>query len=687
MTLNAYGQQNVHVAIDSMLLVVKTQKSDTIKVKTLNQLAKFYRTSDPSKELFYANEALKLSSILKWEEGLSRASDEIGIYYFYRAKYTEALDYFFKALALAEKVNNKLLIASISGDIGQVYNKQLNLVKAREYIGKMLKMGERLKNNRLIQRSYSNIADTYNAERNYITALDYDFKALSISEANNFKIETCVNYSTIGATYANMKDYEEALFYQFKCIKLAKELGMKDLLAVTFLNIGASYNELAENEVSTNNTIIPPSKQERIKLSLEYIQKAENQLLAIGFRQPLLKIYTNKVFLNAMLNNPKGVKQAFGDFEDLKDSIYKATNKETIKNLEDKRTIDVKTKENEINDLRLRASENVINQQSLIAELNKSKLDESIKEGDLGKIKLSRSQALLKNEQLEKIAKDKQLIISGKETQLDKLMLASAEKQKWYYILGLASLLIIGGLLFWQSRTRKRLNTQLLIFNDELDQSNKVKTRFFSILNHDLRSPVTNLVHFLHLQKESPELINAENKIRLENKTTSAIENLLQSMEDLLLWSKSQMENFKPQFKNVRVEELFDELQKQFGGLDHISLNFKNSENITINTDQDCLKTVLRNLTSNAVKALQNTSNAKVEWRAYSKNNINYLSITDNGPGATETEFKALYDENEVVGIKTGLGLHLIRDFAKAINCQISVQTKPGNTTFLLMVS
>ncbi len=42
-------------------------------------------------------------------------------------------------------------------------------------------------------------------------------------------------------------------------------------------------------------------------------------------------------------------------------------------------------------------------------------------------------------------------------------------------------------------------------------------------------------------------------------------------------------------------------------------------------------------------------------------------------------QFKALYDENEVVGIKTGLGLHLIRDLAKAINCKILVEN--NNTT------
>jgi signal transduction histidine kinase len=51
-------------------------------------------------------------------------------------------------------------------------------------------------------------------------------------------------------------------------------------------------------------------------------------------------------------------------------------------------------------------------------------------------------------------------------------------------------------------------------------------------------------------------------------------------------------------------------------------------------------------------------------------------------------EFKAMYDDTEVVGIKSGLGLHLIRDMAKAINCDISVDSKIDvGTTFILKFS
>ena len=202
-----------------------------------------------------------------------------------------------------------------------------------------------------------------------------------------------------------------------------------------------------------------------------------------------------------------------------------------------------------------------------------------------------------------------------------------------------------------------------------------------------MRSPVANLIHFLHLQKDSPELLDEETKKRMQNKTISGAENLLCSMEDILLWSKGQMENFKPHPQKIAIEVLFEETQKHFSSNENIQLSFENPENIILNTDENYLKTIIRNLTGNAIKALDKTSNGKIIWKAWQENEAQYLSISDNGPGGTQEQFKALYDDSEVIGIKSGLGLHLIRDLATAINCKIEVSSKPDSgTTFTIKV-
>ena len=240
-------------------------------------------------------------------------------------------------------------------------------------------------------------------------------------------------------------------------------------------------------------------------------------------------------------------------------------------------------------------------------------------------------------------------------------------------------------MIFYQSRNRKKTNEKLQLLNTELDLANKTKTRFFSILNHDLRSPVANLIHFLHIQKNNPELLDLESKKRMENKTIAGAENLLNSMEDILLWSKGQMESFKPQSKNVTIHSIFDDTKKHFESEEKATIIFDNPEKIELITDENYLKTIIRNLTGNAIKALYKTDNPTITWKAWHEKNEIFLSISDNGKGASNEQFKALYDETEVVGIKTGLGLHLIRDLAKAIDCEIKVESKLNQgTTFVL---
>ena len=93
----------------------------------------------------------------------------------------------------------------------------------------------------------------------------------------------------------------------------------------------------------------------------------------------------------------------------------------------------------------------------------------------------------------------------------------------------------------------------------------------------------------------------------------------------------------------------------------------------------------MRNLTGNAIKALTATENPQIVWKAKEESGKVQLSIADNGPGSSDEKFRALYDDSEVVGIKTGLGLHLIRDLAKAINCEIDLFSQVGKGTTIIL--
>ena len=228
---------------------------------------------------------------------------------------------------------------------------------------------------------------------------------------------------------------------------------------------------------------------------------------------------------------------------------------------------------------------------------------------------------------------------------------------------------------------RKKINIKLHHLNAELENANKTKMRFFGILNHDLRSPVVGLIHFLKLKKEAPELLDEETKNRLENQTFKSAENLLVQMEDLLLWSKGQMDHFQPEKKLISVDEVFEDIKENFGWEDRVQISFENPDNLQIFTDKEYLKTLTRNLTNNALKILEKIENPTIIWKAVAQKDFVELSITDNGKGAAPEKFRALFDENVSIGIKSGLGMHLIRDLSKAINAEIIVNSKENTGT------
>lgn len=301
--------------------------------------------------------------------------------------------------------------------------------------------------------------------------------------------------------------------------------------------------------------------------------------------------------------------------------------------------------------------------------------------GEKSKKNVAEMEALYQNERKQgEINK-----LSAKDT-INKLKIEEANQQLIYLLLVIAAVLIIGILFFVQSRNRKQHNIQLQLLNEELKKMDANKTRFFSIINHDLRSPVANLIHFLQLQKENPELFDEATRKRMEHKTMEGAENLLRSMEDMLLWSKGQMKQFKPSIEELKIRELFAELEVYFSSNSKVVLITDQTTDAVLFTDINYLLTILRNLTSNAIKALGKVDNPIIRWSVTETKSALILIIEDNGSGASKSQFKALYDASEVVGIKTGLGLHLIRDLAQAIDCKVEVITEKTSGTTISLI-
>lgn len=279
----------------------------------------------------------------------------------------------------------------------------------------------------------------------------------------------------------------------------------------------------------------------------------------------------------------------------------------------------------------------------------------------------------IKNELAEKesaleIEKKNQEII------LKQIQLTSQKRLAIALIIGIVLLSIIGLLLYFQASNRKKNNILLNHLNTELSHSNEIKAKIFGILSHDLRSPIANLITLLQLKKNE-SFDNKKDEELYTEKVILSAEHLLENMETLLLWSKGQMQNFKPNYQNILISELFRYIAIFFEHEKQVLIQFNNPDHLQIISDEIFLQIIMQNLTSNAIKSLKNTDQALICWNANQTEDGIMIQITDNGPGMDENKLNEILVSNQTLSQKSGLGLQIVNDLAKAINCKLHFKT------------
>ncbi len=271
--------------------------------------------------------------------------------------------------------------------------------------------------------------------------------------------------------------------------------------------------------------------------------------------------------------------------------------------------------------------------------------------------------------------KEQRIQSLDKENRLRTLQLQNASHQRQILILGLAALGVISLLLYFNYRSKEKLNRALNEKNDRLDQmnqhlaeANETKARLFGIIGHDLRSPVSKIVQLLQLQKERPDMLSAESGKQHEERLKTASENVLETMEDLLIWSKSQMESFKPVFVPVNIRTLVDReisLVKYQSENDQLQIQCHVPENFVQLSDENFLTVIFRNLLQNAIRHGDKKTPVVVDTRGQT------LAVTNYSEKSVAGILNTSLHERRVDSKTSGLGLQIAADLAARINTRL----------------
>ncbi len=652
--------QNQRISfIDSLLGEAQKTNVDTLKVKLYTSISDWFIDNDISKALLYADTVALMAKRIDQKEGIAASLANYGNIYNFKGEYIKAIAYFKKAFEINKELKSARGMANNLYSLGSANERLSNYPDATSYYFESLRMNEGLPDNeQAIANCLGGIAVIYFLQKDYEKSLEYSIKVIEIQRSLNNGVGLANEFINVADTYYRLADSVNAAKYNLEALALTKKLGLSFQEGIVYSQLGV---------LNSNNPAV----------SLGYLFKAQKNLDAIspGFSSSILnRGEIGRAFLK-LYKTGKGM-PVIADNNDLlprpEDILQKAQLYLQNAVTESRGTGD-KDKEASFS--------------ADLAEVQyiKGEFKEAYRNLNISYLL---HDSLYSQENKNKIAaleSQKKVDLKDKEIQINKLAIANQQKTQVGLIAGLCLLGIIGGLLFRQSYTRKKTNAALLKLNTELEEANKLKARLFGIISHDLRGPIANLVNFLHLQKESPGLFTDEQVSANQKKISHSAESLLETMEALLFWSKEQMENFKPQIKNIAVSDLFGYIQKFFSQTEQVVMKYNFEPGLTVTADENYLRVIMQNLTSNAIKAVHSRPGATIEWNATMQGDNTLLSITDNGPGISNENAKALFEDNITINAKTGFGFHLIKDLAKTMRYKISIQSHPETgTTFTL---
>ncbi len=232
-------------------------------------------------------------------------------------------------------------------------------------------------------------------------------------------------------------------------------------------------------------------------------------------------------------------------------------------------------------------------------------------------------------------------------------------------------------------------NIKIAYQNKQLSETIKLKNKIFSVIAHDLRSPVVNILYMLNLLKED------EYKEKYDSFADASIQyaqQVINLLENMLVWGRGQEEKikFSPEQRDLADIILTNmSIFKETADKKEISVNFTQIGKSKAYIDKDLMDIVIRNLLSNAMKYSDRGGRISILLKDKSLTGEGIvLKICDNGIGIPATKQKYLFTSSEIESSPgtenekgTGFGLKLCYELVKINNGTISVESTEGEGT------
>lgn len=502
---------------------------------------------------------------------------------------------------------------------------------------------------------YHQAGNTYWTHGCLTESIEQFKKSLAMSEKLSSLNGIAVLNTKIGLIYTELKNYENSLIYFTKNLEISRKMARKQDIVSSLLNIANSYNEL-----------------ERFNESIPYLTEAE----------ALAKDMTDAKILRNCYSLMTRVYDKIGDREKSTQyfNLFAAISKKIQQN-------EMAKKESEARLMVDQANSKVLEVET-VKEAAEHELKVKKQELQDNQVNLSKVELISKEQQM-------QIDLLSKEKKLQEAEIMQQRLMRNIYIGIILIVLLISVLIYFGYHKIKIANVLLNIKNieisqqkDEIEQQaeelrdlNALKDKLFSIISHDLRSPLASLISMLNMTKDGH--FSAEEQKYILFELSKNVEYNTELLENLLKWASSQMKGstIKPitfdihEIASSKVN-LYEKAARQKG----VELINSTNINTEVFADKDMVELVLRNLITNAIKFSENGNSIIIT--STGNNGFVKICVADNGKGISKESIgnlfgKQVFSTRGTLNEKgTGLGLILCKDFVQINGGEIWVESQ-----------
>ncbi len=645
-SFSGYGQ----TTIDSLENQLSKSLPDSLKIVTLFNLSVEYQYQDFNKSQAFANQGFDLANQKGWNWAKAKALERRSFLNSINGDFISALRDDQELLKLSISMIDSTAITTCLNYLGFDYQELGEFDEAYYYYSQTYRMAVAIKNPAKISTAYINLASIFKELGQYDEALNY----LELCKKINLEIKNSTAQPFIleeaGDIYLRKNQLDKAKEALLLSLRLTRE--QKE-----FILEPAIFQKLAEVSLASNNYTSAFAyydsasivyKKSNNQFGVAQVKLGEGKIfLKQGKYDSALRLTEESQALSHSLNARKAESDCLnqlGELAEMKNDFKKALYfykkaKALGDSLVSRETL-TKTFQNQMRfDADIKNSE--------IAELTDFKKKQT---------KAIKQEAFIRN----------------------------------ILVVAMALTAIVLFTVYRSGQRRLRINKLLLEHQEEikqraieLEQLNKVKDKFFSIISHDLRSPINSLSAILTLMEN--QNLKPEEFSRLAKELKLQFNNTKTLINNLLDWALMQMDKLKVQPVKINLLELANENYKLLSTLHLKEISFNNSipENCFGLADSNMINLVFRNLIMNALKFTE--SGGSIAASLQDKGTQYEICISDNGVGISEEVQKLIFEKT--VGYTTrgtanekgtGLGLILCKEFVERNGGQIRVESELG---------